>query len=79
MKGSIIVLCIFLAGIIIGIFGVVPEAWMPAELSEWLLYALVIQIGISLGYGGNLGKILREVSLRSLLLPVCTIAGTLLF
>lgn len=79
MKGSIIVLCIFLAGIIIGIFGVVPEAWLPAELSEWLLYALVIQIGISLGYGGNLGKILREVSLRSLLLPLCTIVGTLLF
>lgn len=79
MKGSLIVLSIFVAGIVLGVSGVVTDALIPAGLSEWLLYALVIQIGISLGYGGNLRKIVNELSLRSLLLPIGTIAGTLLF
>lgn len=77
MKGSLIVLSIFIVGILIGISGAVPESLIPAELTEWLLYALIVQIGISLGYGGNLSKILKTVSVRSLLLPLGTIVGTL--
>ena len=79
MKGSLIVLAIFVAGIIIGVTGVVPESYIPEELGEWLLYALVVQIGLSLGYSGNLRKIFRQVSIRSVLLPVCTVVGTLAF
>lgn len=79
MKGSLIVLAIFVAGIIIGVTGVVPGSYIPEELGEWLLYALVVQIGLSLGYSGNLRKIFRQVSIRSVLLPVCTVVGTLAF
>lgn len=70
MRGSLIVLGLFFAGIIIGRFGNVPDECVSAELTEWLLYALVVQIGLSLGYGGNLRRIFKEVSLRTLLLPV---------
>lgn len=79
MRGSLIVLGLFFAGIIIGRFANVPEECVSAELTEWLLYALVVQIGLSLGYGGNLRRIFKEVSLRSLLLPVATVVGSLLF
>lgn len=79
MKGSLIVLAIFITGILIGIVDIEQTAYIPEGLSEWLLYALVIQIGISLGSGGNIQKILKEVSFRQLLLPICTIAGTLIF
>lgn len=79
MKGSLIVLAVFAIGIFIGMSGLIPEYFIPAELSEWLLYALVIQIGLSLGYGGNIRKIMSNISFRTLLLPFGTIVGTLLF
>lgn len=79
MKGSLIVLAVFAIGIFIGMAGLIPESFIPAELSEWLLYALVIQIGLSLGYGGNFRKIMSNISFRTMLLPFGTIVGTLLF
>lgn len=79
MKGSLIVLLIFLAGISVGISGITPVELLPDALSEWILYALVVQIGISLGSSGNLKKIFRNVSLRTIMLPAATIVGTLTF
>ena len=79
MKGSLIVAAIFVAGIVIGIYFSSIQSYLPAELSEWLLYALIIQIGITLGYEGNLRKILKSISIRSMLLPIGTICGTLIF
>ena len=77
--GSLIVAAIFVAGIVIGISFSSIQSYLPAELSEWLLYALIIQIGITLGYEGNMRKIVKTLSIRSMLLPVGTIFGTLLF
>lgn len=79
MKGSLIVAAIFAAGIIVGISFTSIQSYLPAELSEWLLYALIIQIGITLGYEGNLRKILKSITIRSMLLPVGTICATLIF
>lgn len=79
MKGSLIVLAIFIIGILIGVGGLVPDDLISSELSEILLYLLVVQIGLSLGSGGNLGRIMKNVSLRSLSLPLCTVLGTLFF
>lgn len=79
MKGSLIVAAIFVAGIVVGISFTSIQSYLPAGLSEWLLYALIIQIGITLGYEGNLRKILKSISIRSMLLPIATICGTLLF
>ena len=79
MKGSLIVTLIFAAGVLIGIYVTPIQSFIPVELSEWLLYALVIQTGIALGVEGNWLKIKESLSLQSILLPVGTIAGTLLF
>lgn len=77
MKGSLIVLALFIIGIAIGVSDTVPETLIPPSLSEWLLYALVVQIGISLGASGNLRRIFKGVSFKSLMLPIGTIVGTL--
>lgn len=79
MKGSLIVLALFIAGILVGIWSKEAASYIPAELTEWLLYALVIQIGLSLGAGGNLRKIASSLTFKGLLLPFSTIAGTLIF
>lgn len=79
MKGSLIVLGLFVAGIALGMSPLSPQHLIPDELTEWLLYALIIQIGISLGASGNLRRIMSSVSAKTLVLPLCTVAGTLLF
>ena len=48
MRGSLIVLMIFAVGIFIGLGGIVTGSRLPADLGEWLLYALIIQIGLNL-------------------------------
>lgn len=79
MKDSLVVLLVFVVGIALGVVGFLPADVVPANLTEWLLYALVVQIGISLGAGGNLRRIAASFTPRTMLLPFATIAGTLLF
>lgn len=79
MGGSLLVLAIFVAGICIGMSGVLPVGCLPAGLGEWLLYALIIQIGMTLGYDGSLWSTMRKVPLKAMLLPLCTLVGTLSF
>lgn len=79
MKDSLVVLAFFAMGIALGVGGCLPAEAVPADLTEWLLYVLVVQIGISLGAGGSLWRIVASFNLRSLVLPFATIVGTLVF
>ena len=49
------------------------------DIATIVLYILIIQIGLGLGASGKLAAMIRAVNLKILMLPVCTIAGTLLF
>lgn len=79
MKDSFVVLGVFVLGIALGVGGCLPADALPAGLTEWLLYALVVQIGLGLGAGGNLRSIARSFTPCAMVLPLATIAGTLLF
>lgn len=78
MKQSLMVVAMFVAGCLVGrLWGGAPHDTGP--LSMWILYALMFQIGLSVGCSGNLRSILRNFRPRMLLLPLGTVAGTLLF
>ena len=47
--------------------------------NQFLLYALVIQVGLNLGANAELGKMVKDIRFSSLLLPFFTIIGTLVF
>ena len=79
MKGSILVLCVFGAGIAAGMLHIFPDTWPYGDFTTILLYLMVIQIGIALGATRDLRSMLRSMKADVLLLPVCTIVGTLLF
>jgi len=79
MKDSVMALGVFLMGILLGVSRWLPVDALPVDLTEWLLYALVVQIGVELGAGGNLRRIAGSFSLRTLVLPLATITGTLAF
>ncbi len=77
MKNSIIVFLFFCAGCLLGFSG---ENKLDAHhISLYILYALMLQVGISIGSNKNLKQIVRQIRLKMLVIPLATIIGTLLF
>ena len=75
MKGSLLVMFLFGVGIIAGHYGIVPHDYLPENLTSWLLYLLVFQVGIGMGSSENLKKIGKEISIRSFLIPIGVAVG----
>lgn len=77
MKNSLIVLAIFAVGCLAGAF------WhIEADMHNWslyILYALMLQVGIGLGSNKALRSQLKQLSPKMLLVPLATITGTLVF
>lgn len=79
MKANLLIFGCFAAGIVLGLTGAEP-AWLHhPDLSVGLLSVLVLQVGIGLGANDNLKEVVHAIRPRMLLLPLFTIAGSLLF
>lgn len=79
MKGSLMVAVCFLAGILVGHYDLIPSDVIPPDLSTFLLYILILQVGLGIGISDNIGRLYKDISFRTLLIPFGTIAGSLLF
>ena len=77
MKGSIIVLLFFFAGSILGTLHIIP--FDVHHLSMYILYALMLQVGLSIGSNKNLREIVKSIRPKMLIIPMGTIVGTLVF
>ncbi len=77
MKSSIIVLLFFFAGCILGTLHIIP--FDVHHLSMYILYALMLQVGLSIGSNKNLREIVKSIRPKMLIIPMGTIVGTLLF
>ncbi len=77
MKASIIVLLFFFAGCILGTLHIIP--FDVHHLSMYILYALMLQVGLSIGSNKNLREIVKSIRPKMLIIPMGTIVGTLLF
>ena len=75
MKGSLIVIVFFCVGCIMGVFN--KFQFDTHTVSMYILYALMLQVGISIGSNKNL--IISHLHPKMLLIPLGTITGTLLF
>ncbi len=78
MKGSIIIVCFFVLGTVVGVNGWSPR-WLTdgGTLSFCALCALMFFVGLSVGGDTEVLKNIRKVNPRLMLLPLVTIAGTL--
>lgn len=82
MKGTVAVVLVFVAGCLAGWSGLVDlESFgkIGKDLTMYVLYLLILLVGISMGCNPQLKKIVRSASPKIFLLPVSTILGTLLF
>lgn len=76
MKQSVFVVSMFVLGCIVGYFNHSDVEFH--EVSLYILYALMFQVGISVGCSDNLKAVLKVFRPKMLLLPIATITGTLL-
>ena len=67
----------FAVGCVCGVVGIVPQQLCGGEISMYVLYALMVQVGMSIGCDRRLKEMLTSLSPRLFLLPIGTIVGTL--
>ena len=77
MKGSLIVVAFFCIGSVDGTFN--DSQLEVHNLSMYVLYALMLQVGVSIGSNKNLKVLVKSLRFNMLLVPLATIVGTLLF
>ena len=77
MKGSLIVTTFFVLGCVLGTMGKLP--FEAHDVSMYILYALMLQVGIGIGSNKNLKQIAGALQWRMLIIPLGTIVGTLAF
>ena len=77
MKGSLIVVAFFCVGCLIGAAN--EFRFSTHNVSMYVLYALMLQVGIGIGCNRQLKELIKSLRFKMLLVPVATITGTLLF
>ncbi|MGM9735447.1 MAG: lysine exporter LysO family protein [Candidatus Cryptobacteroides sp.] len=77
MKSSLIIIGAFVIGCALGRLGLVPSGIAGSDLSTWILYALMLQVGIGIGSDPKIKDIFRNIRPSLLLLPVATIVGSI--
>jgi uncharacterized membrane protein YbjE (DUF340 family) len=70
MKGSLVVVAFFCAGCMIG--AVNNFQYDMHSVSMYVLYALMLQVGISIGSNKKLKELIKSLRLKMLLVPIPT-------
>lgn len=77
MRGSIIIICFFALGVILGLHSLIPATILDSNLSYYALCLLMFCVGITIGCDPKTIKSFKTINPKILLLPVATIVGTL--
>lgn len=78
MKGSLIIIAFFIAGLLLALFFTIPEQYISTNASSYALYFLMFLVGIGVGSDQKVLQVLRNMNLKILLVPLCVIIGTAL-
>lgn len=79
MRSSLIILCCFIAGILLAYHQCVPDVFLAYDYSNYILPAMMFLVGI--GIGGNIKSLyapIKKYKIRILLIPLATIAGSII-
>ena len=78
MKTSLIILGWFAAGILVGVLAPLPTWVVPSDYTVYVLYALLLFVGIALGGDNHVWQALKQKhKLRLALVPLLVMVGTL--
>ena len=79
MKGNLIIMGCFAAGIAAARMDLLPAWLLSHDVPVYILSALIFQVGIGLGASNDLQRMKQSFGAGMILLPAATIIGTLLF
>jgi len=77
MKGSLIILGFFSAGLAGGVFRIFPDWVLDEDLTTYALYTLMLLVGISIGSDRGAFYILKKMRFKVILVPLLIIVGSL--
>lgn len=77
MRGSLIILSFFIAGVLAGRLGRLPDVLKANDFSLWVLYALMFLVGISIGSDTKVLRDMQRQRKAIILVPLATLVGTL--
>ena len=78
MKNSLIILTCLVAGILVGILGVVPKGFLDLGPTVYALNALLFLVGIEIGANTRVWQVARSQNAKILLVPLSAVLGTFL-
>jgi uncharacterized membrane protein YbjE (DUF340 family) len=78
MKGTIIILLFFAGGLTAGIFDFLPARFGGDQMTLYVLYALLLFVGIGVGANKNTLSILKSANWKIILIPLSVVVGTFL-
>lgn len=76
MRATIYILLFFTFGLILSWQGLLPDLLLKNDYSVYALYILMFLVGVSIGGDSSAFKVIKQVKLKILLIPLSTIAGT---
>jgi len=77
MKGSLTILCCFIAGLLAGLFADLPTCVTESDITLWVLYALIFFVGIGIGGDATTFSVLKKSNVRIFLIPASITFGSL--
>jgi len=78
MQGSLKIFGCFCAGIVLGVVGILPGWVHGGSLFLYVLWAMLICVGMCMGFDLKAFRLVGDMGLRVLLLPLLTVLGTAL-
>ncbi len=78
-KDSAIILGCFLLGLVLALTRILPEGFYALDFesyADWVLYAMLLSVGISIGMGDSIVGLVKKLPRRVLWLPLVALAGT---
>ena len=76
MKGSLIILSFFAAGVLMGVYNLLPKHFSENDYSLYALYLLMFLVGIGVGSNKKSLDLIKSVNFKILLVPLSVIIGT---
>ena len=77
MKGSLVIVGFFVAGIVVGVLHLMPQFDWLSNVSYITLCALIFLVGFMIGNDVEIFQKFRNLNRLYMLLPLMTIVGTL--
>lgn len=76
MKQSFLYLLLFVAGVLLALWGFIPEILLNSDIATWVLYGLLFLVGIQIGSGRHMFAVLKRFGWKILMIPLATTVGT---